>query len=69
MVEPNKGSGTPQDIPGRVFPIIRRNRIRAAQNPRFQFHDAVLTVVVFSIWGYRLLSRKNETHADLKTQL
>lgn len=47
-----------QGIPGRFSHLRRMKRLEAAKNPSYRFHDALLMIIVFSLWGYRLMSGK-----------
>jgi len=47
-----------QRVPGQFVNSRRKKRLEAAKTPSYRFHDAVLIIVVFSLWGYRLLSGK-----------
>lgn len=55
----NNGTTEPQGSVNRFTYSGRVTRAEAAKKPAYRFHDAVLIVIVLSVWGYRLLAVKD----------
>lgn len=49
-----------QNIPERIEPLRRARRLKSASNPKYRFHDAILTITIFALWGYNILAESSK---------